>query len=124
MSSYDQPGFRPPTVWAPGGFDAHGDAMTALGSVLPPMPDTSAPLSDRIEQGTLGSSAVITPVGGSLVNADIVPVGPLDTLVPAEAATYGATPDPLTGIGSELGLTGAGSGHTTSHHPNSQAQRP
>ena len=78
MASYDSPGFH---NLMPGIPDRDG-SMTAPGSVLPDRPDTSGSLSDRIQQGTMGNSAVITPVGGTLANADVVQVGPKDTLLP------------------------------------------
>ena len=73
----------------------------------------------------MGNNAVVVPSGGSLVNADRVTVGPSDTLVGAEASTYGPNRDPLTGIGSELGATGAGMGSNVmqGHHPNAGGGR-
>jgi hypothetical protein len=111
MARNDQPGFSAPTPNAPNGFDAHYGAMTAPGSQVGGVPDTYVSAPDSLEAGTTADSAVITPPGASLVNAARVPVGQLDTLTGNQAQAYGTSPDPLTGIGAELGQTGAGAGH-------------
>ena len=119
MASYDSPGYTDRT---PGG-PVNQQGFSAPGSTLPPRPDTSAPISDRVEQGTLGNNAVIAPVGASLANADIVPVGPLDTLMPPQASMYDDSADPLSGVVG-VGVTGAGLGNVSSpHHPSSMTSR-
>jgi hypothetical protein len=92
--------------------------MAAPGSVVPDRPDTSGPLSDWLQRGTLGDSAVITPVGASLANADVVTVGPRDTLIPSEAQMYDDHADLLTGVVGQ-GQTGAGQGFAYARNPNS-----
>jgi hypothetical protein len=116
MAGYDSPGWVDRT---PGG-PVNTQAFTGAGSSPPEPPDTSGALGDRVQRGTVGNSAVISVPGASLANADIVTVGPRDTLIPSEAQSYGGGPDPLTGIGAELGQTGAGAG-SAGHfaHPNS-----
>jgi hypothetical protein len=120
VASYDSPGFAD---WYPGGQAPPGTG--APGSAPGGGVETSTPLSDRVQAGTTGSSAVITPYGGSLVNADIVSVGPRDTLVPGEADLYaGGDANPLSGVtGDAVGYTGAGLGRTMARHPNSM-ERP
>jgi hypothetical protein len=76
--------------------------------------------------GTHGSTAVVTPVGGSLVNADAVSVGASDTLAGPQADSYsGPDGDRLTGVpGDFLGQTGAGMGHAGQvQHPNAGGGR-
>jgi hypothetical protein len=114
MASYDSPGFHNLMP----GIPDRDSAMSAPGSVVPERPDTSGPLGDRLQAGTLGDSAVITPVGASLANADVVTVGPRDTLIPSEAQMYDDHADLLTGV-TGLGQTGAGQGFAYSHNPNS-----
>ena len=113
MASYDSPGWVDRT---PGGPVVQGTG--APGSAPGPFPATDS-VPGSLAAGTSPTSAVVTPYAGSLVNADRVPVGPRDTLAGSQADQYGPSPDPLTGIGAELGQTGAGmgSGHTV--HPNS-----
>lgn len=58
-------------------------------------------------------SALVTPSGGSLVNADRVPVGPNDSLVALQADQYqGSDPNILSGgiSGDDVGSTGLGRG--------------
>lgn len=70
-----------------------------------------------VERDT-GTPVMVNIPGASLVNSDMAHVGPSDTLVPSEVQMYGALPDPLTGIGVELGQSGAGLGNVvTPHHP-------
>lgn len=117
MGSYDSPGFVDRT---PGGVvvestGAPGTASVGAGG------DTDA-AGASLQTGTVGNSALITPYGGSLINADRVEVSPADALVGSQADSYGPNKDPLTGIGSDLGQAGAGMGNTTSRHPNSTAR--
>ena len=118
MASYDSPGYH---NLMPGIPDREG-MFVAPGSVPPERPDTSGPLSDRLQQGTVGDSAVITPAGGSLANADVVTVGPRDTLIPSEAQMYDDAADLLTGVTGQ-GKTGAGMGTAFSRNPNSMWNR-
>ena len=120
MASYDSPGHRDPIPGYPD-FQSHDSGMTAPGSPSLGMGDTDS-ASASLKAGTVGSTAVITPVGGSLVNADVVQVSPVDAVATGQADSYGPSRDPLNGVGSDLGQTGAGMGHTTSRHPNSTAR--
>ena len=115
MASYDSPGFVSPI---PGNADfaAHDGAMTAPGTPPPGAGIDAGVGGVSQDAGTLVTVAV---PGASYVNADTWRVGPRDTLVPSEAQSYGATPDPLTGLGSFLGDTGAGQGRLCDRHPNS-----
>ena len=118
MGSYDSPGFQDKTPFGP--VNEHTGAP---GSSPRPYPGTDS-IPDSLSSGTSMTSAVVTPAGGSLVNADRVDVSPSDTLVGAEASTYGPAKDPLTGIGAELGQTGAGMGHAGQvQHPNAGGGR-
>jgi hypothetical protein len=117
MARNDQPGYRQPTPNAPEGFDAHYGAMSAPGSQVGAPPDTYVSVPDQMEAGTTMTSAVVTPPGASLANAIRVPVGEADVLTGNQAESYGASRDPLTGIGSELGQTGAGLGAIHTSHP-------
>ena len=110
MASYDSPGYQN----AMPGIGARDTWQTAPGSLSPgAMPDTdSAGMGP--EAGTVGNSAFIVPNFGSLVNGDRVTVSPLDTGVSSQADSYGSAPDPLTGIGAELGQTGSGMGKVSS----------
>lgn len=112
MASYDSPGFQDRTPAGP------VPRMTgASGSSPGPYPATDS-VPDSLSGGTIGNQAVVVPSGASVVNADRVTVGPSDTLVGAEAYAYGPDRDPLTGIGADLGQTGAGMGSTMAMHPN------
>jgi hypothetical protein len=104
MAGYDSQGF----VERLPGFGGQGYVswQTAAGSQAENVPDTSRPLSDQIQRGTVGSTAVITPAGGSLVNADVVQVGPLDTLVPRQADQYS---------GPDVNVLGGASGDAVGH---------
>ena len=68
-------------------------------------------------------TVLITPYGGSLINADRVQVSPADVLVSTQADQLapGGGGDRLTGLdGSFLGQTGSGMGHVHGpSHPNS-----
>lgn len=121
MASYDSPGYQDKL---PGGA-AVPQGTGAPGSAPGPLPATDA-LPDDLERGTVGYSAVVTIPGATLANADRVQVGVSDTLSGSQAFAYGSARDPLTGIGPELGQTGAGMGTdlTDGHHPNSMARRP
>jgi hypothetical protein len=118
MSNYDSPGF---TDRYPGGDGPHGTG--APGSSPGPYPATDS-IPDSLSSGTTADSAVVTPAGASLVNADRVNVGPNDTLVGAQKLAYGPSIDPLNGNGIEQGVTGAGMGSNVmqSHHPGSTAR--
>jgi hypothetical protein len=116
MASYDQPGFQDRTPAGPVVQSTGAPGSPSAGAV----PDTDS--AAGVEGGTIGSSAVVTPPGGSLVNADRVEVSPADVLVSSQALSYGPARDPLTGVGAELGQTGAGAGHTTARHPNSESR--
>lgn len=112
MASYDSPGFQDRT---PAG--AVTQSTGAPGTPSPGMADTDS-AGAGLQAGTIGNSALITPYGGSLVNADRVTVDPSDVLVSTQADSYGPNRDPLTGIGADLGQTGAGQGTVnTPPHP-------
>ena len=115
MASYDSPGFMDKTPYGP-----VSETTGAPGSQPGPYPATDS-VPDSLSAGTLGANAVVTPPGGSLVNADRVEVHPWDTLAGTQAKVYSSAQDPLTGIGAALGQTGAGMGSTTSKHPNAEA---
>jgi hypothetical protein len=116
MGTYDSPGGD--YVQMPGIPDRQG-MMTAPGTPSPgAMPDTDS-AGTGAEAGTVGNSAFVVPSGGSLINGDRVQVSPVDVLVSTQAVSYGPQEDPLSGIGAELGQTGAGGGTVvTSQHPN------
>jgi hypothetical protein len=103
MSGYEMPGFQDRT---PAGTVMQS---TGLGGSQPGgIPDTSA----EPGRGTVGNSALVVPVSGSVINGDRVEVGPMDTLVGHQADVYsGADADPLNGLpGTYLGQTGLGKG--------------
>lgn len=113
MARYDSPGFMDQTPGGPVGQQGFTSPGTAP-------PSEGASTSAGYPPPTDAATATVTIPGASTVNADRIPVSPLDTLVPAEADSYGRSPDPLTGIGRELGETGAGQGAPRGpHHPNS-----
>jgi hypothetical protein len=103
MASYDSPGYGDRT---PAGPVAQTTGVT--GSQPTQVPDASA----EPGRGTVGSSALVVPVSGSVINGDRVEVGPMDTLVGHQADVYsGADADPLSGLaGNLLGTTGLGRG--------------
>jgi hypothetical protein len=108
MASYDSPGGVSNPMPGLQGMDR---AQTAPGSPSPgALPDTDS-AGTGPEAGTVGNSAFVVPNFGSLVNGDRVDVSPADVLVSSQAASYGPSPDPLTGVGAALGSTGAGEGH-------------
>lgn len=106
MSNYDSPAYMDKT---PAGVVNESTGLS--GSDPGPYPPTDS-IPDSLSSGTSMTSAVVTPASSSLVNADRVDVGPLDTLAGTQAKVYGASPDPLTGLGAELGQTGIGGAHT------------
>lgn len=116
MASYDSPGFTDTTPAGPVNAQGYG----APGSAPQGLPDTSGPLGDRVQQGTVGNSAVVYGTYDSLATADVVTVGSRDTLIPTEADLYGGgDANPLSGMpGSAVGSTGAGVGRTMARHPN------
>jgi hypothetical protein len=104
MGSYDSPSWTDRT---PAGVVAQ---TTGLGGSQPTeVPDASA----EPGRGTIGNSALVVPVSGSVINGDRVTVGPLDTLVGHQADVYsGSDGDPISGLpGDYLGQTGIGKGH-------------
>jgi hypothetical protein len=112
--AYDSPGFPTPLPGLPD-FQSHDSGLTAPGSV-PPAAGIDAGVGG-VEQNT-GTRVMVTIPGGSLVNADETWVGAGDTTLPSQVQAYGASPDPLTGVGPELGATGAGRGSVSSpRHP-------
>jgi hypothetical protein len=116
IASYDSPGFVDRT---PAGVVTESTGAPGSPSAAYPATDS---IPDSLSGGTIDNNAVVVPSGASLVNADRVTVGPADTLVGAEASAYGPSPDPLTGIGADLGQTGAGMGHVRGpSHPNAHA---
>jgi hypothetical protein len=116
MASYDSPGFVDRT---PAGVVVQQTGAPGSAPAANPATD---PIPGSLSGGTIGNHAVVVPVSGSLVNADRVTVGSSDTLVGSEAYAYGPNQDPLTGIGADLGQTGAGMGHVTGPaHPNAHA---
>ena len=66
----------------------------------------------------------VTPLyGTSQGDPQMVGVGRDDTAQPGQSVSYGARPDPLTGIGAELGQTGAGTPLGNWHASNPNAGR-
>jgi hypothetical protein len=119
MGSYDSPGFQDRTPFGP-----VTQSTGAPGSTPGPFAPTDS-LPDTLESGTHGNNAVVVPPGASLANADQVTVSASDTLVGQQADSYGPNRDPLTGIGGDLGQTGAGLGHAGQvAHPNAGGGRP
>jgi hypothetical protein len=107
MASYDSPGGVSNPMPGLQGVDR---AQTAPGTPSPgAVPDTDS-AGTGAEAGTHGNSAFVVPNYGSLVNGDRVDVSPADVLVSTQELSYGPARDPLTGIGAELGDTGAGHG--------------
>lgn len=101
-SQYDQPLYGAGGNWANTGFG---------GSQATDVPPSGTTYDT---QGTTMTSAYVVPWGGSTVNGDRVPVGPLDSEVPLQADQYtGADPNLLSGgiSGDDLGVTGIDGGH-------------
>lgn len=107
MASYDSPGGVSNPMPGLQGVDR---LLAAPGTPTVGAGDTDS-ASMAAEAGTHGNSAFVVNPYGSLVTGDRVEVGPSDVLVSSQVASYGPTPDPLTGIGGQLGHTGAGEGH-------------
>lgn len=113
MASYDSPGFQDRTPFGP-----VTQSTGAPGSSPGPYPATDS-IPDSLSGGTIGNQAVVVPVSASVVNADKVAVSAADTLIGSQKLAYGPDRDLLTGLGSELGVTGAGLGSAGAHsHPN------
>jgi hypothetical protein len=112
VGSYDSPGFTDRT---PAGVVVQ---HTGAGGTQPSgVPDTSA----EPGTGTVGFSALVVPVSGSVINGDRVQVGAADTNVGRQQDLYsGSDGDLIAGIpGDYLGFTGAGQGHVMGpSHPN------
>lgn len=118
MVASDRTNFEAPMPGTPS--VSHDSAMAGPGSAATNLPQTSGPLGDRIQQGSVGNSAVVYGPYDSLATADVVTVGPLDTMVPAEADQYqGQDVDALSGIsGDAVGHSGAGAGRVVGDvHP-------
>jgi hypothetical protein len=117
MASYDSSGFQDMTPAGPVIEFTGAAGSPTLGA----LPDTDS-AGAAAELGTIGSSAFVVPNFGSLVNGVRVNISPSDSLVSSQAGVYGAAADPLTGIGSELGSSGAGEGAVAGpRHPNAQS---
>lgn len=99
------------------GLDTSAYGSTGAPGTVPPGAGLDTGIGG-IERDT-GTLVTVSIAGASTVNADTVRVGAADTLVPSQLAEYGPATDPLTGIGSPLGDTGAGRGTASSPaHPN------
>lgn len=110
MASYDSPGFADKLPG--GGIVPQGSG--APGTQPPGAGIDAGQGGVEVETGT---PVMVNIPGASLVNSDLAHVGPNDTLVPSEVQMYGPMPDPMTGIGAELGQSGAGLGNViTPHH--------
>jgi len=110
MASYDSPGFTDMTPAGP--VNQHTGAPGSGPTVYP----SADSIPDSLAAGTVGSTAVVTPFSGSLVNADVVHVGAADTLSGPQADQYsGSDPDGFLGLtGDQAGHSGAGTGHVSS----------
>lgn len=111
MSNYDSPGYMDRT---PAGAVVENTGLAGSQATEVPTTTTTYPT-----MGTTADSAFVVPSGGSTVNGDRVPVGPLDTLVGLQADQYtGSDPDVLNGgvPGDFMGQSGIGKGHVLGGH--------
>lgn len=107
----------------------YGGGQSLFGQDPAPYASTGAPGSQGSQvSDEMPDTAYTTQVTMPYQSVQNVPVpmvhaGVDDANLAGQSAAYGAAPDPLTGIGAELGQTGAGTGHANQiAHPNSQAR--
>ena len=106
----------------------YGTGASLFGQDAGPYASTGAPgtqgttVGDELPDTAYHTQVTMPYQSVQNVPVPMVGVGADDTGVSSQSQSYGPAADPLTGIGSELGQTGAGAGHAGQvEHPNSTA---